>query len=44
LTSALYEGEWSASRPERFIPGERTPITHWIGGRVGLEAGLDAVK
>jgi hypothetical protein len=25
----------------RFIPGERTPGTHWIGGWVGLRAGLD---
>jgi len=25
------------------IPTERAPGTHWIGGRVGLRAGLDAV-
>jgi hypothetical protein len=25
----------------RFIPGERTPGTHWIGGWVGPRAGLD---
>jgi hypothetical protein len=25
-----------------FTPGERTPGTHWIGGWVGLRAGLDA--
>jgi hypothetical protein len=25
LTSALVRGEWSASRPCRFIPGERAP-------------------
>jgi len=31
LTSALYGGEWSASRPIRFTPRERTPGTHWIG-------------
>jgi hypothetical protein len=24
-----------------FTPGERTPSTHWIGGWVGLRAGLD---
>jgi hypothetical protein len=24
-----------------FIPGERTPDTHWIGGWVGLRASLD---
>jgi hypothetical protein len=43
LTSALDGGEWSASRPGRFIPRERAPFTHWIGGWVGLRAGLDAV-
>jgi len=32
LTSALDEGEWSASRPGRFITRERAPGTHWIGG------------
>jgi hypothetical protein len=32
LTSALVVGEWSASRPGRFTPGERDPGTHWIGG------------
>jgi hypothetical protein len=26
LTSALYGGEWSASRPGRFIPVERAPL------------------
>jgi hypothetical protein len=26
----------------RLTPGERTPGTHWIGGWVGLRAGLDA--
>jgi hypothetical protein len=25
LTSALVEGQWSASRPCRFTPGERAP-------------------
>jgi hypothetical protein len=29
-------GEWSASRPDRFIPRERAPGTHWIGGWAGL--------
>jgi hypothetical protein len=28
LTSALDGGEWSASHPGRFIPGERAPGTH----------------
>jgi hypothetical protein len=26
----------------RFTPGKRAPGTHWIGGWVGLRAGLDA--
>jgi hypothetical protein len=37
LTSALVGGEWSASRPDRFTPGERAPSTHWTGGWVGTE-------
>jgi hypothetical protein len=44
LTSALAGGEWSASRPCRFTPGERAPGIHWIGGWVGPRAGLDDVK
>jgi hypothetical protein len=43
LTSALYEGEWSASRLGRFTPKERAPGIHWIGGWVGPRAVLDAV-
>jgi hypothetical protein len=35
LTSGLDGGEWSASRPGRFTPGERAPLTHWMGGWVG---------
>jgi hypothetical protein len=34
LTSALAEGEWSASRPGSFSPVERVSGTHWIGGWV----------
>jgi hypothetical protein len=41
LTSALVEGEWSASRPYRFTPGERAPSTHWLGGWVEPRAGMD---
>jgi hypothetical protein len=41
LTSALAGGEWSDSRPFRFTPGERAPVTHWIGGWVGSRASLD---
>jgi hypothetical protein len=44
LTSALVEGEWSTSRPGRFTPGERAPGTHWIGGWVGLRAGLNDLE
>jgi hypothetical protein len=35
VTSAIV-GEWSASRPCRFIPEERVSGTHWIGGWVGV--------
>jgi hypothetical protein len=44
LTTALDGGEWSASRPGRFTPGEVGPGTSWIGGWVGHKAGLDAMK
>jgi hypothetical protein len=43
LTSALDGGEWSASRPGHFTSSERAHGTHWIGGRVGPGAVLDAV-
>jgi hypothetical protein len=43
LTSTLYEGEWSASRPGHFIPRVRTLGTHWIGGWAGPRKGLDAM-
>jgi hypothetical protein len=39
LTSALAGGEWSALRPDRFIPG-----THWIGGWVDPRTDLDDVQ
>jgi hypothetical protein len=42
-TLVMYVGEWSASGPGGFSPREITPGTHWIGGWVGLRAGLDAV-
>jgi hypothetical protein len=41
LTSALVVGEWSASRPGRFTPGERAPGTYWIGGWVDPRIGMD---
>jgi hypothetical protein len=34
LTSALAGGEWSASRPGCFTPGQKAPDTYWIGGWV----------
>jgi hypothetical protein len=40
LTSALVGGEWSASRPGRFTPGEVTPGIHCVGGWVDTRAGL----
>jgi hypothetical protein len=43
LNLALHRREWSASRLGRFIPRERAPGTHWIGGWVGPRAVLDAV-
>jgi len=43
LTSALDGGEWSASHPGCFTPGERTSGTHWIRGWVGLRVSLDTV-
>jgi hypothetical protein len=43
LIPALDGGEWSASHPGHFIPRERAPGTHWIGGWVGPRAVLDAV-
>jgi hypothetical protein len=44
LTSALAGGEWLASHPGRFIPGERTSSTHWIGGWVDVRAALDYME
>jgi hypothetical protein len=41
LISALDGGEWSASRPGRALLSLKDPSTHWIGGLVGLRAGLD---
>jgi hypothetical protein len=44
LTSALAGGEWSASRPCRFTPGERGPSTFWIGCSVDPRTGLDDME
>jgi hypothetical protein len=43
-TSALDGGEWSASCPCNFTPGERVPGTQWLGGWVDPRVGLDAVE
>jgi hypothetical protein len=43
LTSAQDGGEWSASRPGRFIPRGSAPDTHWIAGWVDPRAVLDTV-
>jgi hypothetical protein len=37
LTSTLFGGERSASRPGRLTPRERDPRTHWIGSWMTLE-------
>jgi hypothetical protein len=43
LTSATRWGWVVSVMPwPHFTPRERTPGTHWIGGWVGLRAGLDA--
>jgi hypothetical protein len=44
FTSALVRSERSNSLPGHFIPQERTPDIHWIGGWMGLRAGLDAME
>jgi len=43
LALVLDRGEWSASHPGRFTPGERAPGTHWIGGWMGPRATLNVV-
>jgi hypothetical protein len=37
-------GEWPASHPGRFIPRERAPGTHCIGGWVNPRASLGDVE
>jgi hypothetical protein len=44
LTSAVAGGDWSASRPGRFTPGERVCCTHWVGYSVDPKTGLDYVE
>ena len=40
MTAALEGVEWSAARPDRTLPRERTG-THFTGGWMGPRAGLD---
>jgi hypothetical protein len=44
FTSTLDGGEWSAARPDRFIPKERALCSQWIGGDMGPRVGLDAIE
>jgi hypothetical protein len=44
LTSALTGGEWSASSPGIFIPGEGAPGTHWVGCGMDPRVGMDNVE
>jgi hypothetical protein len=44
MTSALAAGEWSASQPGHFTPGERALGTHWIGGWMHPRTVLDDVE
>jgi hypothetical protein len=44
FTSALDDGEWSASLPCQFTPGKIASGTHWIGGWVDPRAGPDAIE
>jgi hypothetical protein len=44
LTSALDGGEWLASRPGHFTPGEKAPDTHWRRGLVGPRADLEGME
>jgi hypothetical protein len=44
FTLALAGGEWSASHPDRFTPGERASGTHWVGGWMGPNVGPDDVE
>jgi hypothetical protein len=43
LTSALDEGDWSASRLGSFTPRKRAVDTPWIGGCVSPRAVLEVV-
>jgi hypothetical protein len=44
ITSALDKGQCSASRPDRFVPGEIALGIHCIGGWVGPRTCLDFME
>ena len=44
LNSAVDEGAWLTSRPDRFTPWEIAPVTHWIGGCMGPRAGTNVLE
>jgi hypothetical protein len=44
LSWSLDGGEWSASCPCRFTPGEIAPGTYWIWGWVDPRAGQDDLE
>jgi hypothetical protein len=44
LDSALDGGDWSASRPGHFTPGDIVPGTYWIEGWVVPRDGLDDME
>jgi hypothetical protein len=43
LTLVLVGGEWLASCPSDFTPGEGAPSAHWVGGWVSPRASLEAM-
>jgi hypothetical protein len=44
LTLALDGGDWWASCPSCFTPGERAPATHWTGHWARLRADQDDLE
>jgi hypothetical protein len=44
LISPQAGGQWSASRTDRFNPGERAACTLWVGSRVDPRSGLDDLE
>jgi hypothetical protein len=44
LDFGTVEGEWSISRPGRFIPGQRALRSRCIRGWVGLRTGLNDIE